>query len=922
MRLLLAALLLGSAVVEGFKLKTHMMTANKAMEAIVAPNGDVKKAYLGQLGSLAHVEVRCAACGSPPPAPPAPASQRATDPATTPTRPAHPSSSTSSQIRNPFVVDGVRRSPKFFRAGVCGPDCFPDLGQGQLLVHVNRGCERVDLMGLDAHKCFAASSLPFERRRLSAYRSVDYGMALLAEAWEWQTGTGLQPGGTRKTGRAWEEDKAARELLGRHGLRSREALKDYDPVLLLTHHALGDWNNKLTTPGYPTPGTVPAADVAPLRKLLLARQQAVVFAYGFLGHMIGDSFAHSYVNEWQRGAFDYFGGRGGSFGPLTEELKHVGVEGFIDHALPKMKPEELTIAAPKGFLNFLYRKTFFDRAATTRGAAVGDKADEVAGNFGGPFFTHLLSASATLEGLSDHRTWKGPDARRALKVMPSWMVQDVEYFLKVRGHVVEAMLEKWVHLSECVGQNIIQGANRHWDYQHARMERVESDACRQMLFEATRYEKELFEGTLDQAAWGTDYPVFFEGDRPSNTAPVADQLAYLAQQAAIQQQRAVEGFMRGMRGGGAKVVEAEDFGTLGGNLGKIFAFVKASAARFFRFNLIKDVKSIKELHAKVLKTFESCAPVINFGGCVKAWQAKLSKSCIFNEPLKCWGCPETHDKRYYECRTTAQKARCYVPGFWRCWSCSSSRRRAGKPTGKSPLCIEADTAANACLNPLCVGYEVVTALQNAVTKFVDMLVNRVLEKLGAAIRKKLLASYAGRQLTELKAVHDALEATSTTINSKATRTMNLVFMSSDLLADPHMYVGGGVEFLSLCSLFRPRSWCLLCSKKQEAHDLHCPIAPPPPALTTTPTGGRTLPRASWASHARRSTSLTAPASASRSPSTRCACQRGTATCPRSPLRTWRPPRGRCATPSPRASGRASARPGRRACGASRASPRA
>ena len=34
-----------------------MMTANKAMEAIVTPNGDVKKAYLGQLGSLAHVEV-------------------------------------------------------------------------------------------------------------------------------------------------------------------------------------------------------------------------------------------------------------------------------------------------------------------------------------------------------------------------------------------------------------------------------------------------------------------------------------------------------------------------------------------------------------------------------------------------------------------------------------------------------------------------------------------------------------------------------------------------------------------------------------------------------------------------------------------------------------------------------------------------
>ena len=87
---------------------------------------------------------------------------------------------------------------------------------------------------------------------------------------------------------------------------------------------------------------------------------------------------------------------------------------------------------------------------------MGPKAGDVAGNFGGPFFTHLLSASATLEELADHTKWTGPDARRALKVMPSWMVTDVEYFLRVRRNVIEAVLEKWVRLSECVGQNIIQ----------------------------------------------------------------------------------------------------------------------------------------------------------------------------------------------------------------------------------------------------------------------------------------------------------------------------------------------------------------------------------------------------------------------------------------------------------------------------------
>ena len=30
------------------------------------------------------------------------------------------------------------------------------------------------------------------------------------------------------------------------------------------------------------------------------------------------------------------------------------------------------------------------------------------------------------------------------------------------------------------------------------MERVEEDACRETMFEASSYEKELFEGTLDQ----------------------------------------------------------------------------------------------------------------------------------------------------------------------------------------------------------------------------------------------------------------------------------------------------------------------------------------------------------------------------------------------------------------------------------------
>ena len=33
---------------------------------------------------------------------------------------------------------------------------------------------------------------------------------------------------------------------------------------------------------------------------------------------------------------------------------------------------------------------------------------------------------------------------------------------------------------------------------------------------------------------------------------------------------------------------------------------------------VQDVKSIKDLHAKVTKIFAQCQPTVTFGGCVKA----------------------------------------------------------------------------------------------------------------------------------------------------------------------------------------------------------------------------------------------------------------------------------------------------------------
>ena len=57
------------------------------------------------------------------------------------------------------------------------------------------------------------------------------------------------------------------------------------------------------------------------------------FALGFVGHCVGDGFMHTWINEQVEGSFDYFHGDG-FLGGLTEEVKHVAVEGFIDARLP------------------------------------------------------------------------------------------------------------------------------------------------------------------------------------------------------------------------------------------------------------------------------------------------------------------------------------------------------------------------------------------------------------------------------------------------------------------------------------------------------------------------------------------------------------------------------------------------------------
>jgi hypothetical protein len=59
------------------------------------------------------------------------------------------------------------------------------------------------------------------------------------------------------------------------------------------------------------------------------RLQALAFSYGVLTHMVGDAFMHTWLNRQVKSVFDVKQGRG-IFGPLTEELKHIAAEAWVD----------------------------------------------------------------------------------------------------------------------------------------------------------------------------------------------------------------------------------------------------------------------------------------------------------------------------------------------------------------------------------------------------------------------------------------------------------------------------------------------------------------------------------------------------------------------------------------------------------------
>jgi hypothetical protein len=88
---------------------------------------------------------------------------------------------------------------------------------------------------------------------------------------------------------------------------------------------------------------------------------AIAFALGYLCHVTGDAFGHTWINEKSHGAWNLTSGSG-PFGPLTEEVKHSCVEMFVDSKIPNRllntdnatNDDRISTLAPYDFLDGFY----------------------------------------------------------------------------------------------------------------------------------------------------------------------------------------------------------------------------------------------------------------------------------------------------------------------------------------------------------------------------------------------------------------------------------------------------------------------------------------------------------------------------------------------------------------------------------------
>lgn len=147
------------------------------------------------------------------------------------------------------------------------------------------------------------------------------------------------------------------------------------------------------------------------------RQQIIAFIMGYVSHGVGDSFAHTWVNEIAGGAWDLSLG-GGLWGTFSEEVKHIAIETMVDKLVPselKSLPgdhgglERIRFRAPTRFLDEFYAAQSFNSpvAPYTAGDSLGEFITHYR-NFnvynGGFFYNYLNAQTNVAETL---KQWSG-----------------------------------------------------------------------------------------------------------------------------------------------------------------------------------------------------------------------------------------------------------------------------------------------------------------------------------------------------------------------------------------------------------------------------------------------------------------------------------------------------------------------------------
>lgn len=174
----------------------------------------------------------------------------------------------------------------YLRAGTMGPDAFPDAVWGQLATHVDhtrlKAPEPTDPLSLGFGNVILDPVVVNKiirtlKESTPRWRSIDWGHEVLKQALD------------------YHKDQL-------HGKKRAD---------ILGNRRLED--------------------------LLSERQGAIMFALGYLMHMAGDSFAHSWINEWTGQPFDFKHGRQTEFddiapelSPILEELQHNAIEKYVD----------------------------------------------------------------------------------------------------------------------------------------------------------------------------------------------------------------------------------------------------------------------------------------------------------------------------------------------------------------------------------------------------------------------------------------------------------------------------------------------------------------------------------------------------------------------------------------------------------------